>query len=221
MRDDHPAKNILTGLCAVGVLTPHSPGLTELRHPHGKIDRADRCAQCVGEGEREMILTDTTFLAAVVAAFGSLVVLVVSRHQKTSEFRQAWIDEQRKDLAELLALSGTIKGSTPLGGDELKQFDQAAYRVKLREKPRDQEWNEAINAIEMLRKSCIFPNPQVCVIQEHQKQIVFFSRIKLKEEWTKVKDGELPFKIIVNSLWAFSIFVAFVLLRYLVVWVFS
>jgi hypothetical protein len=36
MRDDHPAKKLLTGLCAVGVLTPHSSGLTELPYPHGK-----------------------------------------------------------------------------------------------------------------------------------------------------------------------------------------
>lgn len=36
MRDDHPAKKLLTGLCAVGVLTPHNLGLTRLHVPDGK-----------------------------------------------------------------------------------------------------------------------------------------------------------------------------------------
>ncbi|MCB4862992.1 hypothetical protein K7W03_25760 [Sphingobium sp. PNB] len=36
MRDDHPAKKLLTGLCAVGVLTPHSLDLAKLLVAHGK-----------------------------------------------------------------------------------------------------------------------------------------------------------------------------------------
>lgn len=39
--------------------------------------------------------------AALIAATVSLLGLIISKEQKTSEFRQAWIDALRSDLGSL------------------------------------------------------------------------------------------------------------------------
>ena len=47
----------------------------------------------------------TPILIALITAFVSLVGLIISKENKTSEFRQTWIDELRKDVAEYIAMS--------------------------------------------------------------------------------------------------------------------
>ena len=47
----------------------------------------------------------TPILIALITAFVSLVGLIISKENKTSEFRQNWIDELRKDVAEYVAMS--------------------------------------------------------------------------------------------------------------------
>lgn|SRR6266446_644807 len=42
-------------------------------------------------------------MAAIIAAGISFLVTVLAKEQKTSEFRQAWIDALRKDLSEFIA----------------------------------------------------------------------------------------------------------------------
>jgi len=44
-----------------------------------------------------------TVVAAVIAGLISVVALTLTKEQKTSEFRQAWIDGLRSDLADYLA----------------------------------------------------------------------------------------------------------------------
>ena len=41
-------------------------------------------------------------VAALIAAIVSLLGLIISKEQKTSEFRQAWIDALRSDLTHLI-----------------------------------------------------------------------------------------------------------------------
>lgn len=47
-------------------------------------------------------------VAALVAGLISFIITVLSKEQKTSEFRQAWIDALREDLAEYAALCITL-----------------------------------------------------------------------------------------------------------------
>ena len=47
----------------------------------------------------------TPILIALFTTFVSLVGLLISKESKTSEFRQNWIDELRKDIAEYIAMS--------------------------------------------------------------------------------------------------------------------
>ena len=44
-----------------------------------------------------------TIVAAAIAAAASLVAVTLSKEQKVSEFRQAWIDALRQDLASFFS----------------------------------------------------------------------------------------------------------------------
>ena len=64
-----------------------------------------------------------TVVAALIAALISFVNLTLSKEQKTSEFRQAWIDGLREELATLFssarALCRTMQEArSPNGNDE-------------------------------------------------------------------------------------------------------
>jgi hypothetical protein len=51
-------------------------------------------------------------VAAVIAGAVAFLASVFSKEQKTSEFRQAWIDSLRNDLSELISITLQI-------GDEI------------------------------------------------------------------------------------------------------
>lgn len=49
--------------------------------------------------------------AALIAGLVSLLGLIISKEQKTSEFRQAWIDALRKELSAVIAHTNAIYGA--------------------------------------------------------------------------------------------------------------
>lgn len=75
-------------------------------------------------------------VAAGVAGLFSLVSLIISKENKVTEFRQAWIDAQRNDLAELLATATALE-TAPLKkrADTLAAFDRSFARILLRDNP--------------------------------------------------------------------------------------
>lgn len=84
--------------------------------------------------------------AATIAGLFSLVTLIISKENKVTEFRQAWIDAQRNDLAEVLALAISLEVA-PLEkrAENLVAFDRCFARILLRDNPlgsvsRDYRW---------------------------------------------------------------------------------
>ena len=53
--------------------------------------------------------------AALIAGVVSLLGLVISKEQKVSEFRQAWIDALRSDVASLISHVNAIHGAIQAG----------------------------------------------------------------------------------------------------------
>jgi hypothetical protein len=51
-------------------------------------------------------------IAAIITGAIAFLASVLSKEQKTSEFRQAWIDALRNDLAELTSLALVFSGKT-------------------------------------------------------------------------------------------------------------
>jgi hypothetical protein len=78
-----------------------------------------------------------TIIAAAIAAFISLVGLIITKESKISEFRQAWIDALRADIAAIIthshAVSGTWDEARSSSSDTAKWLDVQAHVASLNE----------------------------------------------------------------------------------------
>lgn len=178
-----------------------------------------------------------TVVAALITAAISFVNLTLSKEQKTSEFRQAWIDGLRGDLAIFLssarALCRTMeetrsantsdkdiqdfKFSKEKIGDMRSAVADAFYRIKLRLNKNESEHQK----LQQLLESAI--NIQNSINIEKGKdytkaldaieQAAIYSQDVLKSEWERVKQGEKPFQNAKNQIIGalkifFAIFIA-------------
>lgn len=127
--------------------------------------------------------------------------IVVVRGTKITEFRQKWIDEQRADLALMLAHSGRVaQGLSPKPEEDLLQFDLAANRLRLRENPNRPEWTEATASIDAIRiRLALAPGatPAVVDISVEQDSLINHARMRLKVEWKRVRAGEFGYKLLI------------------------
>lgn len=139
-------------------------------------------------------------LAATIAGAVAFLASVFSKEQKTSEFRQAWIDSLRSDLSELISIALQL-------GDEIlvrhkRGENTEAIQAHLRTKESEFQRLEACKARIRLRL-----NPK-----EHQilleavramsdpsghdakaEHLISESQRVLKAEWRRVKRGEPVF----------------------------
>ena len=163
-----------------------------------------------------------TVVAALITALISFVNLTLSKEQKTSEFRQAWIDGLREELATFFssarALCRTMQEArSPNCNDEdVKNFrfsnDQigkmrldgadALYRVKLRLNKNEAEHQELLR---LLVAATNIQN-QINIEKGHDytealdaiERAAGYSQDILKNEWERVKKGEKSFQIAKN-----------------------
>lgn len=147
--------------------------------------------------------------AATIAGGISFLIAVLSKDQKTSEFRQAWIDGLRNEVAELISLflviTDTIRVMDREGktleqiGEHLSQKDEhfckwemSDAKIKLRLNPR--EHHKLLAALLVLRKfpksgKLLDSGAADAVVEEVIKE----SQTVLKCEWKRVKRGEPVF----------------------------
>lgn len=164
-----------------------------------------------------------TVVAAVIAGLISVVTLTLTKEQKTSEFRQAWIDGLRQDLAEFLASARAMaRASEELaasGGQyasmhfampssQVAALRQSAavvfYRIKLRLNADEPEHKELLR---LLTRAVEEQNQQLQSQSFNVKDILQaietageYARPVLKAEWTRVKQGEPQFRHVRNWL---------------------
>jgi hypothetical protein len=153
-----------------------------------------------------------TILAAVLAGTASFLVTVLSKEQKTSEFRQAWIDALRQDLAEFAGIVASqndviqtrLKRGEDLNSIEgtflaselanLKQVEITRLRILFRVNP--QEHKPLIARLEAAyqhsaRDEQTNPGTGYTLIAD----FVTESQKVLKAEWSRVKRGEPAFRV--------------------------
>ncbi|WP_267433572.1 hypothetical protein [Sphingomonas sp. GM_Shp_1] len=143
-----------------------------------------------------------TWLAPLVAlTIGTVTALltginlVVSKENKVSEFRQDWINEQRKDLAAALAAAQAYRGAKDdKRVEQLLAFDAAQARVELRENPNKEEWTDVRAALAQLRSDLLDGTLDDAKLAKHRDAVFQHGRPPLKKNWTVVKDGETWFK---------------------------
>jgi len=153
----------------------------------------------------------TTLITGIL----SLVGLIISKEQKTSEFRQEWINSLRNEISELLGNTETIMRYFRAVVDDQKRLRLAPIaEAELLEKVKDnikeseklynqiqlrinrEEHKAIIEALEVIRSQFREGNiPSDDGLHELEQQLIRVTQDILKTEWERVKSGEPVFRI--------------------------
>jgi hypothetical protein len=147
-------------------------------------------------------------LAGMFAALVSFIVTVLSKEQKTSEFRQAWIDSLREELSQFAALSLIIEDSIQehvsvakekaddarhLITERFEEYKLAeALWIKILLRLNPKEHGQLIDLVESIHSYNRLRDPE-------EEGTALFARLipesqaVLKREWKRVKRGEWIF----------------------------
>ncbi|TWH71503.1 hypothetical protein LX59_01791 [Azomonas agilis] len=166
-------------------------------------------------------------LAALITGLVSLLGLIISKEHKVSEFRQAWIDSLRSELANLISHANAIHGADvatfesasetwKIVRDDFVGINQSAANIRLRLNPKEKEAQAVLGKIEALERLL---TPGVAMdyaeMNRVEKELVAKAQVLLKNEWMRVRNGEaiyhytkiLAFSIVFGALLALVAFV--------------
>lgn len=148
-----------------------------------------------------------TIVASTIAATIAFIGLIISKENKTSEFRQQWIDALRSELADLISSAISIQGSLSVkragvGGEtweatasHFAAINKATALVRLRLNPGEASSGKVLAVIEKFESAFSSRNPDPATLNALAKELVKESQSVLKNEWERVKQGELVFRI--------------------------
>lgn len=147
--------------------------------------------------------------AAIIAGGISFVVTVLAKEQKTSEFRQAWIDALRNDVSDFISTVGTLssflrlkRGQPPADllafleqrSDDVHRMGVSYNRILLRLNPR--EHTKLTTRLKDLLS--VMSSYEKALDEKHVDQltdeVVAEAQRILKAEWRRVKRGEIVFR---------------------------
>lgn len=145
--------------------------------------------------------------AATIAALVSLFGLILGKEQKTSEFRQAWIDALRAEIAaysvnvnsiadKLVAKYDSHESKVVALASNYAELNKANVGIRLRVNQAEAPSKDllcAMDKIEILARSdSDFVSGSIDPLE---KQFMSAAQVLLKFEWRRVKRGELTFQI--------------------------
>ena len=154
------------------------------------------------------VLFDTKIIVALIAVFVSFVGLLISKEQKTSEFRQEWINTLREDISKFIGQTHSVRqlvninktseeknetsNNVLLGSVEMRELQS---KIELLINPKEEKHIELVQLIDdtiqkLQAHKDIFEYKKTH--QESIKKLTSLSQEILKEEWERVKKGE-PF----------------------------
>jgi hypothetical protein len=148
--------------------------------------------------------------AALIAARVSYVGLLISKESSVSQFRQAWVDALREDIAELVGRYSTYPRAGHMNAAGRSELDLATATVKARIQMRMNPWKKEEHeplrvALDELNEAAVKmicpPNLSDKVYSQHLEQnlpgllrahqnVIATSQELLKAEWERVKAGE-------------------------------
>ena len=144
---------------------------------------------------------------AFIAALVSVLSLIISKESKISEFRQAWIDGLRSDLAKLIGHTAALQavklmdvGNNDRLSLSIAHFlgvNEMASKVRLRLNPKKTSHMPLLNALEkhesyFSKHIESFDNDG---IEKAEDELVSQGQILLKAVWEEVKAGERKYKV--------------------------
>jgi hypothetical protein len=177
-----------------------------------------------------------TVVAALIAGAISFVNLTLNKEQKTSEFRQAWIDGLRQDLATFFAAARAFaraaqekqagqKVDDPFAmtaekiSDIRYQVAETHYRIRLRLNLKESEHKELLRLMRMAtdeQSNWLQGNGDVSRTLKAIETAAEYAPQILKSEWERVKKGELAFRLARN--WIAPLIVSISLAFVILVW---
>ena len=154
--------------------------------------------------------------AAVIVGIVGLLTLITTKEQKTSEFRQAWIDAVREDLACFMSGVNSLRDIDRMDKDADKHWElagpyydmanKALFRLKLRLNPAELPCQEMINTMTEIEQQFTFGvDPSASKLAGLEHKLVIQSQRVLKAEWMRVRDGEITFRV---AKWVFAVLIA-------------
>lgn len=161
-----------------------------------------------------------TLTAAFIAGFVAFVSSVLSKEQKTSEFRYAWLNSVLDDIAKFTGAAESISAAAwshfktdgkekvqaflTTAEPQIRELLAAYYRARIRLYP--QEHQQVLEALERLQVLLLKEVPEPAKVDPLVRDIVRVSHDALKEEWGRVKRGETTFRLTkYGSLAVFSV----------------
>jgi len=155
-------------------------------------------------------------LAACITGAVSFVSLIISKEQKTSEFRQAWVDALRADLSEFSAQARQIaaehtpysfkKLAAALAGEEEDRLDQLLtnrqrlaqtyYSIRLRLNLSETDHEALLTHLDKVYEILNTTAAEGLRFDETVAELDPMAKVAqsvLKREWNRVKDGETAF----------------------------
>jgi hypothetical protein len=151
--------------------------------------------------------------ASIVAATVSLTGLTVTKEQKISDLRQAWIDALRGELSELLEHAHAIQGAASaenrtrreLWSDVKENFagiNRVIASIELRLNPNEAAAKSILRCLREL-EALIGSDSRIDFesMATIERRLVSASQPLLKEEWERVKRGEPTYRIAKHASW--------------------
>jgi len=154
--------------------------------------------------------------AALITSVMTLIGLVLSKEQKTSEFRQAWIDALRNELSNVIAHANAIHGAAAASfanpqdtwkvvREDYVGINNATAKIRLRLNPNEKTSKSVLSKIEDLERQ-LAPGNAIdhSLLDGIEKKLVLESQALLKQEWARVKRGEFTYRV--AKIMAFTVF---------------
>jgi hypothetical protein len=171
-------------------------------------------------------------VAAIITAIVSFLSLIISKEQSVSEFRQQWIDALRNDIAIIVGRVIAIQGESIAKHqdeeklrDSLKKnwtgFHRVIVRIRLRLNPKEdrkeekQATKDVLTALDELESIFGSAKPRFDLLQPLIKTLVDNAQVILKENWDRVRDGELVYRRTKWGMFIFAIAGAIAVISYI------
>ncbi len=150
--------------------------------------------------------------AALIAGYFSFVSLVNSKEQKTSEFRQNWIDSLRNEISEFVSSVYYLEFYYQQDSDRThSEFVKGIKEVRLKYasagtaillRVNENERNKYLKVVNDDFLQCLLEVMDVVNKGDYTEgtkrcnRLIDKSKPLLKEEWRRVKAGEITYKVI-------------------------
>lgn len=155
-----------------------------------------------------------TLVAACLVFLYSFVNMLVSKDQKTTEFRQAWIDSLREEVAILVAKLGYLttqverlqtdpsqshgkRNYLEQYGSDISEMASSFHKIQLRIKFDAKDENELAlsNKLFEIEDYAQYENMNTEETAKKANELISIAQKLLKKEWERVKRGERSFYI--------------------------